>query len=265
MVKLLINEVEVKFEHTVFPDGTSQVWKLQDEIDFDENIDTPVILWLFENESELMQVLQLAHLVQEHLDTPDCILRAPYLPYGRQDKEVNNKLSFALQTFKDTLYSANITRIETFDAHSKSDMVYAMETTSPSEFHRSCLNNGEHDFICYPDKGAAERYAKHIGRQFIYAEKVRDQLTGEILGMDLLTSGQDIKGKSILIIDDICDGGMTFIKVAELLKNNGVGRVDLAVSHGLFTKGKEVIYNAGITKIYTTNSLLRNPEGYKVW
>jgi hypothetical protein len=40
MIKLLINEQEVKFELTKFPDGTSQVWKLQDDIDFDEYADT---------------------------------------------------------------------------------------------------------------------------------------------------------------------------------------------------------------------------------
>lgn len=54
MIKLLINEQEVKFELTKFPDGTSQVWKLQDDIDFDEYADVPVILWLFENEGEIM-------------------------------------------------------------------------------------------------------------------------------------------------------------------------------------------------------------------
>ena len=41
----------------------------------------------------------------------------------------------------------------------------------------------------------------------------------------------------ILIVDDICDGGMTFIKVAEVLKNFGTKQIDLAVSHGLFSKG----------------------------
>jgi ribose-phosphate pyrophosphokinase len=266
MVKLLINEQEVKFETTVFPDGTSQVWKLQDDIDFDEYADTPVILWLFENESELMQVLQLAHLVQVHLDTPDCTLRVPYLPYGRQDKQVDNKLSFALQTFKDVLYHANITRIETFDAHSKSDMVYE-DSVMPTvhDFHDSIFNQDKHDVICFPDAGAASRYKKGFyGLPVVYCEKIRDQLTGNILGLKAVGE-TDVTGQRVLIVDDICDGGMTFIKVAEALKPFNPKQVDLAVSHGLFSKGRQVLHDAGITDIYTTNSLLRNPEGFKVW
>lgn len=265
MIKLLINEVEVKFEITKFPDGTSQVWKLQDDIDFDQYADEPVILWLFENEGELIHVLQLAHLVQEHLETETCILRVPYLPYGRQDKEVNNKLSFALNTFKDVLYSANITRIETFDAHSKSDMVYE-DSIMPSvqAFHNAIT---DHDIICFPDAGASERYKYNFDIDVhtqICFEKVRNQLTGEITGLKLLGSSE-IKGRSVLIVDDICDGGMTFIKVAQALREYGPSRIDLAVSHGLFSKGKQCLYDAGITNIYTTNSLLHNPEGFKVW
>ena len=266
MVKLLLNNRETKFELTKFPDGTSQVWKLEDAPDFDPNIDEAVILWLFENEGELMHVLQLANLVQKHLDVPDCVLRVPYLPYGRQDKEIDNSLSFALTTFKEVLYQANICRIETFDAHSKSDMVYE-DSVMPTveEFHQSILSQDIHNAICFPDKGAMIRYAKSFtGLPTVHCEKVRDQLTGQILGLKVVGEF-DVTGMNVLVIDDICDGGMTFIKVAEALKPFNPKQIDLAVSHGLFSKGQQVLLDAGITNIYTTNSLLRNPEGFKVW
>ena len=262
MIKLISGGQEVKFETTIFPDGTSQVWKV-DKNAFDEANEN-YILWLFENEAELIQVCQLAQLCYEVLDS-SVDLVCPYLPYGRQDKEVHNERSFALVTFKEVLYNAGITRIEAFDAHSKTDMVYPSTTSTPAEFHRSCLNQGEYDLICYPDKGAAERYAKSTSFPFVYAEKVRDQLTGDILGLKILSLGQKLNGKRILIVDDICDGGMTFIKTAEILKQEGATAVDLAVSHGLFSKGKDVLHKAGIGTIYTTNSLLRNPDGFKVW
>lgn len=260
MVKLLINDQEVKFTTTTFPDGTSQVWKLE-SFEFDEYADEPVILWLFENEAELFHVLQLNALVEAQLGEP-CILRAPYLPYGRQDKEIDNNLSFALNVFKDVLYNAGICRIETFDAHSKTEMVYD-DPVAPTvaDFHKSIL---KHDVICFPDKGAAQRYGSY-GLPVVYCEKVRNQLTGEITGLKLEDNGNDLHNKSILIIDDICDGGMTFIKVANLLKAYTFRNIDLAVSHGLFSKGRQVLHDAGINNIYTTNSLLRNPEGFKVW
>lgn len=257
MVKLMSNGEEVKFTTTIFPDGTSQVWKVDDQ-NLDSDGDN-YILWLFENEAELFHVCQLAQLCYDTYDT-SVDLVCPYLPYGRQDKGVANNLSFALTTFKEVLYNAGICRIETFDAHSQTDMVYPMALPVGS-FHEAIL---DHDVICYPDKGAATRYGKYGDRPLVYCEKVRDQLTGNILGLKVIAN-TDLTGKSVLIIDDICDGGMTFIKVAEALQPFNPTRVDLAVSHGIFSKGKQVLLDAGITNIYTTNSLLRNPEGYKVW
>lgn len=262
MIKLISDGQEVPFSTTIFPDGTSQVWKL------DTNLFSPegnnYILWLFESEAELIHVCQLAHLCYEVLDS-SIDLVCPYLPYGRQDKEVHNEKSFALTTFKEILYNAGICRIETFDAHSKSDMVYPTDVATPTEFHRTLLSQGEYDFICYPDKGAADRYMRTTAHPFIYAEKVRDQLSGIITGLKVVTNNQLILNKRILIVDDICDGGMTFIKLAEALQEYDPGQIDLAVSHGLFSKGKQVLHDAGITNIFTTNSLLRNPEGFKVW
>ena len=264
MVKLLINKEEVKFETTIFPDGTSQVWKLGDLSNFNSFLDEPVILWLFESEAELFHVLQLSTLLQEHLGlSKDRVtLRVPYLPYGRQDKDISNVSSFALTIFKEVLYNNNITRIETFDAHSKTEMVYPLETVSVVDFHKTVIH---HDLVCYPDKGAATRYSKMNDRPYIYAEKVRDQLTGNITGLNLITNGQDIEGKTIAIVDDICDGGMTFIKVAEAIKPHNPKQIDLVVSHGIFSKGKRALVDAGITEFYTTNSLLKNTEGFKVW
>jgi ribose-phosphate pyrophosphokinase len=256
MVKLLVDGKEHKFTTTIFPDGTSQVWKL--DLGLEEG-DEIKILWLFENEAELFHVCQLAQLLEHEYDySPDLVV--PYLPYGRQDKEISNSASFALHTFTNILYNCNICRVETFDAHSNVKTETYIHSESPTNFHKTILN---HDVICFPDKGAASRYGSY-GLPAIYCEKVRDQLTGNILGLKV--QGEvDLTNKRILIIDDICDGGMTFIKVAEALKPYQPKQIDLAVSHGLFSKGKQVLHDAGITNIYTTNSLLRNPEGFKVW
>ena len=257
MINLLCNGNKVKFSTTMFPDGTSQVWKVEpNKIAEGDDV---IIQWLFESEAELFHVCQLTHLLYTHFDvSPD--LSAPYLPYGRQDKDVGNESSFALIVAKDILYHAGITRIETFDAHSKTEMIFETPNVSVQDFHRSILT---HDVVCYPDKGAAIRYGSY-GTPTIYCEKVRNQLTGEITGLKVIAD-TELTGKSILIVDDICDGGMTFIKVAEALKAYKAGPIDLAVSHGLFSKGKQVLYDAGIREIFTTNSLLRNPEGFEVW
>lgn len=264
MIKLIVDGEERKFETTIFPDGTSQVWKLDLAPDEGDEIS---ILWLFENEAEFMHVCQLANLLEVEYDySPDLI--CPYLPYARQDKDVTNGATFALNTFIDVLYHRGICRIETFDAHSNQDMVYPMKTSVKS-FHDHILRQQQYHIICFPDKGAASRYQNNFNNEewIVYFEKIRNQQTGEITGLHLETNGKQfmMNDTNILIVDDICDGGMTFIKVAEALKQYNPKQIDLAVSHGLFSKGKQVLHNAGITNIYTTNSLLRNPEGFKVW
>lgn len=45
------------------------------------------------------------------------------------------------------------------------------------------------------------------------------------------------KVRIALIVDDICDGGGTFIGLAEELKRKNAGKIYLAVSHGIFSKG----------------------------
>jgi ribose-phosphate pyrophosphokinase len=192
------------------------------------------------------------------------ILIVPYLPYGRQDKSIANDASFALRTFVEIL-KPFFYGIETYDPHSEVIPMIAENYTAPDEFHKAVF---KHDIACFPDKGAASRYGvsfARTGAPMIYCEKIRDQLTGNILGLSIAGNEVNLEGKTILIVDDICDGGMTFIKVAEELHKFKPKQVDLAVSHGLFSKGKACLHDAGITNIFTTNSLLRNPEGFKVW
>lgn len=261
MIKLLLNNEEVKFTTTIFPDGTSQVWKIEGLTNESKNAIVK-IQWVFENEAELFHVCQLANLIQAEI-CDGCILEVPYLPYGRQDKTVSNGLSFALNTFKTVLLASGINHISTFDAHSMTDFVGSIPAT---EFHRTIFN---HSVVCFPDKGAATRYSQSgaFGNApVIYCEKVRNQSTGEITGLKIIGANKTLlEDQSVLIVDDICDGGMTFIKVTEALKQFNPKQVDLAVSHGLFSKGKQCLHDAGITNVFTTNSLLKNPEGFKVW
>lgn len=261
MIKLLINKKETPFEVTKFPDGTSQVWKIQGSSPTEK--DTTVIQWLFENEAELFQVCQLSTLLYKKCNV-NPILDCPYLPYGRQDKNISNSTSFAQKVFMKLVRISGILHVQTYDAHSLQENIVSR---GPHEFHLSVF---DHDVICFPDKGALYRYGTangFHGAPYIYCNKVRDQLTGEITGLEIDGNirTQSIEDLKILIVDDICDGGMTFIKVTEELNKFKPKQVDLAVSHGLFTKGKQCLHDAGITNIYTTNSLLRNPEGFKVW
>jgi ribose-phosphate pyrophosphokinase len=259
MLKLYSNTQEIEFKTTMFPDKTSQVWQLGGTDGLD--LSNLRVLWLFEGEHELSQLLQLVYLLRS-LYGSRIELHAPYLPYARQDKPVSNTSTWALHLLQKLIREAGIEKVRVFDQHSPC----FFESESAESFHKSVIN---HDLICFPDKGARQRYP-HLqgsphGSRYVWCEKVRDQLTGAITGLTLHAMGHQLRGARVCIVDDLCDGGRTFIEVAAKLREAQVAAIDLVVSHGLFSQGKDVLHEAGIGTIYTTNSLLHNADGYKVW
>lgn len=241
-----VNGVEIK--PTMFPDGTSQVWKLSPEV-----LDGNCIVWDFENEGEIMHVMQLTDLM---INPPR--LHCPFLPYGRQDKEVSNESTFALSSFIKIVNCMKIHTFSTVDAHSgevrkhlRPEIQYA--NILPANKIVEAFNLCNAEVVIYPDKGAMERYSKHFSFTEVHADKVRNQLTGAIEGI-VVNDIEAVRGKNVLIVDDICDGARTFIELAKSL-NGVVKNINLYVSHGIFSKGLDVIHDAGISKIFTKSGL----------
>ena len=56
-----------------------------------------------------------------------------------------------------------------------------------------------------------------------------------------LAAGLSRKDKKVLIVDDICDGGRTFIELAKVLRAKGAETVDLYTTHGIYSKGTKVL------------------------
>jgi len=234
----------------LFPDNTSQVWKLPDI-----SYTWADISWEFSSESEFIHLAQLKTLLDSH--SVKSYLTIKYLPYGRQDKEVSNTSTFALRTFATLLNSLHFSHVTIIDPHSiiATDLIKNSEAKYPIEDVMKIAYLLKIDLFCYPDKGA---YLKYTGFPNIQNEiydypcitcnKVRNQSTGEILSNELIG---DVKNKNVLIVDDICDGGMTFIKTAELLYAAGAKEVNLFVSHGIFSKGLKVLKQANIKRIFT--------------
>lgn len=261
---------------TIFPDGTSQVWKLNDKlIKYVQQNDEVTVTWNFNNEAELIHLAQLKTLLNQLCSYDSVIdkhtsinLHIPFLPYSRQDKEISNTSTFALDTFANLINGLEFDKVSTIDPHNiqkTKELFINMEVIETNKF----LPDLKEYNICYPDKGAYLRYGKLNDKDLILAYKNRNPLTGNIDNVIIsnLTNIQEnqntkvnIEGKKILIVDDICDGGMTFILVAkELLKYNP-SQVDLYVTHGIFSKGIKVIYDSGITNIYTKEGLVNAKE-----
>lgn len=244
---------------TIFPDGTSQIWQLPSKI---YRSKSPLIDWRFEEEREIIDILSLRRLLKAN-----AILHVPYLPYARQDKVISNDKTFNLRVFLDILYLMDFIKITSVDVHSlvPSRWLYRFENILPKKFHNYVMNKFMPTAIVFPDIGALNRY-KYLGsKNPLVFEKKRNQKTGQIESLSLKEKHHsNIKRNRFLIIDDICDGGATFIMAAkELRKEFGECAVGLAVTHGIFSKGKEVLEREGI-QIFTTNSLPRNAGEFEV-
>lgn len=236
-----------KVEPTIFPDKTSQVWKLPEEV---LKKSKHIITWDFESESEFFTLIQLKVLLNTY--NLNVELYMPYLPYARQDKEVSNNSTFALTAFAKVINDLNFNKVYCVDAHSKvaKELITNLVIIYPTQKVREVLDETECDLICYPDAGARSKYTPRIYPEipYIYGEKVRDQQTGIITHYELMGSPKD---QVVLIVDDICDGGATFQILTKSLLEQGAKEVNLFVSHGIFSKGLEPLYNAGIKNIYT--------------
>jgi ribose-phosphate pyrophosphokinase len=229
---------------TMFPDKTSQVWKIPDEL---LNSEAIYVQWDFEHEGEFIQLLQLRKLLVR-CGKPGCrvFLHIPFLPYGRQDKPVSNSSCFALEVFLDSI--GNWETITTIDCHSP---VKKITSLYPGKAIANAIKTSGATAVCFPDAGASARYT--VDQRTIVLAKERDQLTGEITRIKVEKFVVPLALEdNILIIDDICDGGRTFIEVATMLKaaNPGI-KVSLYVSHGIFSKGTQVLRDAGISQIFT--------------
>jgi ribose-phosphate pyrophosphokinase len=119
--------------------------------------------------------------------------------------------------------------------------------------------NDARERICLvsPDAGAYKKIFDVANRfeinKVVTANKVRDMKTGNIIRTELPT--MDLRGiEHLIVIDDICDGGRTFIELAKAIKEITEIPIYLIVTHGIFSAGYFELgkYFSGI---YTTNSI----------
>lgn len=247
----MISLNKIKIVPTKFPDGTIQVWKL-DEKNTLLARDPATIEWEYENDGEIIILAQLKLLLDASGVPSNLVI--PYLPYGRQDKFISNISTFGLYAFALLINSLKFDSVTCFDVHSDvaERLIDGFIWEKPDINH--IINQHDIDYVIYPDRGALSKYVKFMHYPFKYADKVRNQLTGEITKLEF---HGDIKECNLLIVDDLCDGGATFTALARELKERGADEVNLYVSHGIFSKGTQILRDAGITHIWTRKGLVQ--------
>lgn len=201
--------------------------------------------------------LMVAKNALELLGVKKFTLVMPYIPYARQDRQCFVGESFSLKVFANLLNSLNFDKVITFDSHS--DVAPALinncENRSNKEFVLLVLEDlPETPILISPDAGSnkkANKLALEFGLELIKCDKVRDTKTGALSGFEVFSD--DLKGQNCLIVDDICDGGGTFIGLAKELELKNCGDLYLFTTHGIYSKGLEELNNF-FDIIYCTNS-----------
>lgn len=170
-------------------------------------------------------------------------LRLMYTPYARQDRVTSRQEPFSFKTFARIINACGFDSVVLHDPHSDVTPALIENCVVVERVKMLPMPLPANIIIVSPDAGAMKAnnvIAKEYKCQHICATKIRDVQTGEITETQLHTD-IDLKGRSLLILDDICDGGRTFIELAKVLKKHEPRRISLHITVGIFSKGIEVL------------------------
>ncbi len=263
-----INKKEVDIGH--FPDGTLL---LKEKLTTAQagGREEVEIRWNYENNEELLAVYFLTkHIRAAGFD--NIVLNMPYIPNARQDRVKNEEDVFTLKYFAEMINSLAFREVRVLDAHSNVSLalIDRVKQDTPQKYIEKVIleiekNTGRKPLMFYPDEGAGKRYSGMIALPYCFGIKKRDWNTGEIKGLSVAGKIGLVEGSDVLIVDDICSFGGTFIRSAEALAALGAENIYLFVSHceEAVLKGK-LCACSHIKQIYTTDSIFRERGNAKI-
>ena len=209
----------------------------------------------------IMELLQLVEAIRFYCYDSVIHLVMPYCAYSRQDRICNEGESFSLKIFAQLINSCNFASVTTWDNHS--DVSTALLDRCTNIHVKDLIepvSDNEYDYLVSPDAGANKKVfalSQSTKIPMIRADKIRDTATGNIIDTQVYTTKEQIEGKRLLIVDDICAGGRTFKELAQKLKSIANCNIDLYVTHGFFNNSVDVIdslVDSGISDIHTTHN-----------
>lgn len=252
-----VNDTEIKVGH--FPDGTQSIEFSDDQPYYSIN----EVEWFYDSDEEVFTLMCVVDMIRRISKNPRIKLWIPYLINARMDRIKKPEQNFSLKVFANFINSLNFDKVVVYNVHSNVSeaLIDNIINIDPIFDVDEVISEYKPDVIYFPDEGACKRYAdlaciKERGLPVIFGIKKRDFATGKILGLDVV-SDIDLKGKKVLIVDDICSAGGTFKFSAMKLKELGASDVTLYISHCEDNiQNGDLLKTDLISKIYTTDSIL---------
>jgi ribose-phosphate pyrophosphokinase len=187
---------------------------------------------------------------------PELIL--PCVPGARQDRlNSSGDYLFTVHSVAKMINDRHFPSVTVLDPHSevtpalidRCKVIHAADLIHPPL--------GKYAAIASPDAGAEKRaaaVAKRLRLPLLHAWKTRDVNDGKITGFGMELA-QLPPGSLVLVVDDLCDGGGTFIGLADVLDAAGL-KAHLWVTHGLFTKGTSELRQRYAGHVYCSDSVI---------
>jgi len=216
----------------------------------------------------LMSALFWIDALGERTGTPPPELVLPFIPGARQDRlNDSGDFLFTAKSVAREISARKFPRVIVVDPHS--DVAPALIDRCHVIHADSCVSPpaGKYAAVISPDGGAekrAGRVARKLGVPLLHAWKTRDVTDGKIsgFGCEPLTLPPSSR---VLVVDDICDGGGTFVGLADAMtlqtaQSGPRVKRDLYVTHGLFTKGTADLLSR-FDHVYCTDSVNADRPG----
>ena len=247
------------------PLGNLVVTKFSDgefAVSYEESIrgrDVFLVQSTFPNSDNLMELLLMIDAAKR-ASARNIIAVIPYFGWARQDRKDKPRVSIGAKLLSDLLSVAGIDRLITIDLHSDQiqgffnvpvDHLYASGVILP---YLQSLHL-ENMCIASPDVGGSKRastYAKYLGCPLVLCNKTRAR-ANVVESMQIIG---DVKGKNVVIVDDMVDTAGTITKAADIMKAAGAESVRACASHCVMSgPASDRVQESALEEIVFTNSI----------
>jgi len=249
----------VEAKTRVFPDGESK-------ITFGRIPKNSIVLVVQSTyppvDTNLLQALSIISQVRKVSSKIYAII--PYMGYARQDRQFLSGEVVTMSIITRMIQAAGAKKVVVVDIHSKTALNHfkiPKENVSAipelaKYFKKMKLKNA---LVVSPDMGGslrAKKFASLLNIDFVALKKSRNRNTGKV---QIHSSKADVRGKDLILVDDIISTGGSIIKAAQFLKRQKCKRLFVACTHGLFVEDAEKkIKKAGVSQIISTNTIPRS-------